>query len=66
MADLLCARKELMASYPYTFAEYNHQNAFQNLVCNFNWNNSPYTFGIQCLLENEETAKYSGSCIQLT
>ena len=25
---------------------------------------SPFTLGIQCLHENEKTAKYSGSCIQ--
>ena len=26
----------------------------------------PSALGIQCLYENEKTAKYSGSCIQLT
>ena len=29
----------LMAGSPYTTAEYNYQNAFQNLVWDVNWNN---------------------------
>ena len=56
-----------MAASPYSSAKYNYQNAFRNLFAVLiGATVFPFALGIQCLHENEKTAKYSGSCIPVT
>ena len=54
------------AGSPYTSAESNYQNVIRNVfVMLFGGIVFPFALGIQCLHENEKTAKRSGCCIQL-
>ena len=56
-----------MSSSPYLSAEYNHQNAIWNLVCNVNWSNCPYICFRNSMFawKQKKNSKYSGNCIQL-